>query len=405
MTKFDLRRRRLVQTLAVGAMGPLSGLRFAWAGPMPPERPNAADGRRLIVVMLRGALDGLAAVPPVGDPALAGLRPHAGPDAERFGAPLPLPGTPFALHPALVNLHGWFGDGQLLIAHAVASPYRERSHFDAQQLLESGGSRPFELLTGWLGRALQATGGQGVALGPAVPLALRGADGATSWAPSDETLPEPEWLDRVARLYGDDPRLAAAFGHARAQRDGGMVGMSSATGDMAGPDASANRFAALAAQAGRMLAAPLGPDIAWLDLNGWDTHTQQAARLGRLLASLDGALAALRGALGERWARTCVLVMTEFGRAAALNGSGGTDHGTAGVAFLAGGDVAGGRVIGDWPGVAPSQLYQGRDLRPTHDLRTLMKPLLQRQLGLSAAVMDRDVLAGAPAGRTDLWRA
>lgn len=399
-------RRRLLQTLGAGAVVSASSLRLGWAAP---ERAaggrGEADGNRLVVVLLRGALDGLAAVPPVGDPAYAAWRPQSAADTERFGVPLPLAG-PFALHPALSTLHAWFVEGRLLIAHAVASPYRDRSHFDAQQLLESGGNRPFELNTGWLGRALQTTRREGVAMGAALPLALRGADGATSWAPSGEALPEPEWLDRVTRLYANDTRLAAAFGLARKQREGAMDAAEfGAARDPGARRPAPGSFVTLAEQAGRMLAAEQGPAMAWLEMNGWDTHTQQAARLGRLLGQLDSGLAALRRALGERWARTGVLVMTEFGRSVAFNGSGGTDHGTASVAFLAGGAVAGGRVIGDWPGLAPAQLFQGRDLRPTHDVRTLMRPLLQRQLGLSEVAIGRDVLAGAPAGRTDIWRA
>ena len=316
-------RRRWLQAALAGAVLQAPGVRLALAAP---TRAGSNREDRLVVVMLRGALDGLAAVPPVGDPGFAALRPQAEADHARFGAPLMLDRT-FALHSRLSTLHGWFKDGQLLVAHAVASPYRERSHFDAQQLIESGGTRPFELQTGWLGRALQATGGQGVALGAALPLALRGADGASSWAPSGDAPPDPDWLERVGRLYAGDARLGAAFAHARDQREGAMASVMGEGG------AAGNGFVALAGQAGRLLAASDGPSIAWLDANGWDTHTQQAARLNRQLESLDQGLAALRVALGERWARTSVLVMTEFGRSAAMNGSGGTDHGTGGVAF------------------------------------------------------------------------
>lgn len=383
------RRRLLRSALAAGLLPwgwPTASLAVAGGA-------NGAD-ERLVVVMLRGALDGLAAVPVPGDPAWAALRPAA--DA----ASLPLTG-PYALHPKLATLHQWFGEGSLLIAHAVASPYRERSHFDAQQLLESGGARPFELATGWLGRALQATQRQGVALGAALPLGLRGADRATSWLPTAEAPPDADWLDRVARMYGDDPRLAAAFGQAREQRLGAM-------GDLERSEMSAGgagNFVALAAQAGRLLAAPGGPSVAWLDVNGWDTHTQQAARLTRLFGGLDQGLAGLRAALGERWSTTALLVLTEFGRSAAMNGSAGTDHGTASVALLAGGGVAGGRVLADWPGLAPGQLHERRDLRPTLDLRALVKPVLQRQLGVATAALDRSVLPGAPAAVDGLWRA
>lgn len=398
--KPDPDRRRLLRSALAAGLLP-----WGWPSASLAVTGAASDADpRLVVVMLRGALDGLAAVPVPGDPAWAALRPAADAasvrDPSLLAAPLPLSG-PFALHPRLVTLHRWFGEGSLLIAHAVASPYRERSHFDAQQLLESGGARPFELSTGWLGRALQATQRQGVALGAALPLGLRGADRATSWLPTAEATPDADWLDRVARLYGDDPRLAVAFGQAREQKLG-VMGEVERTAMSAG---GAGNFAALAAHAGRLLAAPGGPAVAWLDVNGWDTHTQQAARLARLFDGLDQGLAGLRDALGERWSSTAVLVLTEFGRSAAMNGSAGTDHGTASVALLAGGGVAGGRVLADWPGLAPGQLLDRRDLRPTLDVRALVKPVLQRQLGLGSAALDRTVLPGAPAGLAGVWRA
>jgi len=395
-----LQRRAWLARAACGAGLAAFGVgtaRYAWAA-----APQAADRGRLVVVMLRGALDGLAAVPALGDPAWAALRPRAADDDARFGTPLPLGGSAglFALHPALKTLHGWYGEGRLLVAHAVASPYRERSHFDAQQLLESGSNRPFEFDTGWLGRGLAQARGRGVALGSALPLALRGADGASSWAPEREAGFDADLMSRVARLYEPDALLSATFARARDQQQGVMADMN----DMA-PDAAGRAgFARLAKQAGQFLAAADGPTLAWLDATGWDTHTQQAARLARGLEQLDGGLAALRSALGPRWASTTVLVMTEFGRSAAMNGSGGTDHGTAGVAFVAGGAVAGGRVLTDWPGLARAQLHEARDLRPTLDLRALLKPALQRHFGLAGPVIDTQVLPGAPRGVEGLWR-
>ena len=380
----------------------LPGARLALAATGRAVAPALAQ-RRLVVVMLRGALDGLAAVPPVGDPGFAALRTGGpapgrlpGVPAAAYGEPLPLDAT-FALHPGLERLHRWYGEGQLLVAHAVASPYRERSHFDAQQLLESGSSRPFELSTGWLGRALAAVDGQGVALAPSLPLALRGAAGATSWAPNHLKAADDDLLDRLAQVYADDPVLGTTLTQARAQRQGVM-------GDPAGADRGGAGFSALARQAGLFLAADGGPSVAWLDLTGWDTHTQQAGRLARLLPQLDEGLAALRDALGARWQTTTVLVLTEFGRSAAMNGSGGTDHGTASVALLAGGEVQGGRVISDWPGLAKPALLDGRDLRPTRDLRAFIAPVLQRQFGIDDARMQRDVLPQAPAGIDGLWR-
>jgi uncharacterized protein (DUF1501 family) len=390
MTLSMLQRRQALRWLLAPGMAGLLPARMALAAPA--LRP---DGPRLVLVMLRGALDGLAAVPATGDPAWAALRPATDGPGGATGTPAGLPlGDPFSLHPALAQLHRWYTEGQLLVLHAVGSPYRERSHFDAQQMLESGGERPFVLSTGWLGRALQAAGQGGVALTSAMPLALRGADAASTWTPSRSLGSRDDLLARVAELYRDDALLRQAFAQSQAQQ--GMAGAA------AGSD---NSMVSLARQAGSFLAAAQGPRVAWLEADGWDTHTQQIGRLGRQLSALDSGLAALREGLGDHWARTTVLVMTEFGRSAAFNGSGGTDHGTGGVAFLAGGQVDGGRVLADWPGLAPGQLLDGRDLRPTLDLRSVLASLAQRQFGLGQAVLSGTVLPGAAPLRQTLWRA
>ncbi len=377
--------------------------RLAFAAPS-----NAKDNsqQRLVVILLRGALDGLAAVPATGDPAWADLRGHAEAAARNQALATatataagiavtqatqrPLD-TTFSLHPALATLHQWYLQKELVVVHAVASPYRERSHFDAQQLLESGGDRPFVQTTGWLGRALQSTGQPALALTAAMPLALRGADSASTWTPAGRASNHQDLMTRVAQMYSDDVQLANALSQAMGQNDMGM-------GANDGPG-----LTGLARQAGKFLSDPKGPRVAWLEAGGWDTHTQQAGRLGRLLPSLDEALSALRNTLGLNWASTTVLVMTEFGRSAALNGSGGTDHGTGGVAFLAGGEVAGGRVVADWPGLARGQLLEGRDLKPTLDIRRLIGPVLQRQFSFGASGMER-ILPGAPVGLLDLYR-
>lgn len=389
-------RRRSLGWLAGAALSASLPARLALAAPAAAGAPN---GPLLAVVMLRGALDGLAAVPATGDPAWATLRPAgvgATPGAP-VAPPLALQGI-FGLHPALVQLHRWFGEGQLLVLHALGSPYRERSHFDAQQMLESGGAQPFALSTGWLGRALQATRQPGVALTSAMPLALRGADGASTWTPSRAgAANRDDLMARVAELYRDDAPLRQAFAQSRGQQPMAMAGM--------GAGGVGGAFAPLARQAGVFLSGPGGPRIAWLESDGWDTHTGQAARLGRMLAGLDEGLAALRESLGSNWTRTTVLVMTEFGRSAAFNGSGGTDHGTGGVALLAGGAVAGGRVLADWPGLGPTQLLEGRDLRPTQDLRPILAQVLQRQFGLGQAQLSESVLPGVSPARLELWRA
>lgn len=386
MTNPKFSRRAHLLQLAAGAGLAATGLlpaRLTLAA----QAENNSSEQRLVVVLLRGALDGLSAVPALGDPAWSALRGNA-----ETPTALPLDST-FGMHPGLAHLHRWYLNKELAVVHAVASSYRERSHFDAQQQLESGGDRPFVLSTGWLARALHATQQSAVAMTPAMPLALRGADRATTWTPSRRPNKSQDTLDRIAAMYADDVPLASALGQAMAQQDKSM-GAEPATG--AG-------LTALAKQAGVFLSSPRGPRVAWLEVGGWDTHSQQTARLGRMLPALDEALAGLRESLSVHWATTTVLVVTEFGRSASMNGSQGTDHGTAGAAFVAGGQVAGGQVFTDWPGLGRHQLLDGRDLRPTQDMRSLIMPLVQRQFQLGSGAINT-VLPGATQPLDQIWR-
>lgn len=388
-------RRRALQWISagLGASAMNSSLALASVN-------KDAESPRLVVIMLRGALDGLAAVPALGDPAWSSLRGHEATNTDTSENHV-LQGTIFALHPALKNLQRWWNERQLLVLHAIASPYHERSHFDAQQLLESGGSQPFALQDGWLGRALNATGKSALALCPAMPLALRGSAHASTWTPGFLSTHDEDFSSRIAGLYKNDEPMANAWSHALAQqglvRESGQSFMSPAT--------RVNGFVSLARQAGAFLSSAQGSRVAWLETGGWDTHTQQANRLMRELTGLDNGLGALRESLGAHWIRTTVVVMTEFGRTAMINGSGGTDHGTGGVAFLAGGAVAGGQVLTDWPGLSSKQLLNGRDLRPTQDIRSLIAAVLQRQFGFSTVQLQAEVLPGAvSAERLGLWR-
>ena len=354
-----------------------------------PARSTPEDAR-FVVVLLRGGMDGLSAVPAIGDPDFNAAR---GALAEFGVAPLPLPGTPFALHPNLASLHAMYQRGELAVIHAAGLPYRERSHFDAQQVLESGGSKPYLLTTGWLGRALavqtsNASQRSGLALTTAVPLVLRGSERVDTWAPS--TLPDPsaDLVMRLEALYADDRGLLEALMRARALRE--QPGMNEMPANAGGRQAAL----VLANKAGEMLAAPRGPRVAVLEMGGWDTHANQANPNGALannLRTLDAALATLRESLAGAWPRSVVLVATEFGREVAINGTMGTDHGTGGAAFVLGGAVAGGRAIGDWPGLARSQRYEGRDLRVTTDLRSVMKGVLADHLQLPRAAIEDSV--------------
>jgi uncharacterized protein (DUF1501 family) len=354
-------------------------------------RAGATHDARFVFVLLRGGLDGLAAVPAIGDPDFESAR---GALARYDGAPLALGYTSFALHPALTSLHAMYERKELIALHAVGLPYRERSHFDAQQVLESGGTRPYELATGWLGRALAAQAPKsGLALTTAVPLVLRGSERIDTWAPSSLPEPSPDLVARLEFLYAGDPALRDALARAKALREGGaMSNMSS--------NAAPQRQIALtlARKAGEMLAAPAGPRVAVLEMGGWDTHANQMNPNGALannLRTLDAALAALRESLGAAWSRSVVLVATEFGREVAANGTMGSDHGTGGAAFVLGGAVAGGRVIADWPGLGKSQRHEGRDLRITTDLRAAMKTVVADHLQLPASAIENTVLPGS----------
>ncbi len=394
---------------AMLATGGLAVSRFALA--------NTSSDHRLVVVLLRGALDGLSAVPPYGDPDYARLRGAiaiASPAAE--GGAFQLDGT-FGLHPSLAFLHESYRVKELTVIHAVATPYRERSHFDAQDVLENGGNRPHQMTTGWLNRALAALANGasregGVALGNNVPLLMRGPAKVASWAPS--TLPElsDDTLQRLTDLYANDPvlgkRLADALANdaiaEAAARDAKLAAEDAGTAATPARRrrGDARQLAETFRTAAAFLTRPEGPKVAVLETTGWDTHANQGDANGQLalrLRLLDGALRELRAGLGGAWAKTAVLLVTEFGRTAAINGTRGTDHGTGAAALIVGGAVNGGRVIADWPGLSNRALYQGRDLAPTMDLRSVLKGLLSDHLQVPTAWMDRQVFPDSAVAR------
>jgi uncharacterized protein (DUF1501 family) len=383
-TSFDADRRRLLGATLASTLAPWCSLALAGTA--------GADTNRFVMVVLRGGLDGLSAVPPIAD---ADFAPARGALAQYTAPPLAIDSR-YALHPSLPQLHALIGRGEALVVHAVGLPYRERSHFDAQQVLESGGMRPHELHTGWLGRALAASGAKGVALNTAVPLVLRGTATVDTWAPS--VLPEPsaDLVARLERLYEHDPALAGALRRAKALHFDSPA--MAAMGD--GAPGRGGGFTLLAQRAAEFLARPDGPQAAVLELGGWDTHANQGAPNGALasnLRNLDNGLAALRDGLVAAgvWKRTVVVVATEFGREVAINGTQGTDHGSGGAAFVLGGAVKGGRVVADWPGLAKRDRFEGRDLRTTTDLRAVLKGVLGPHLGVASRVLDQEVFPGS----------
>jgi uncharacterized protein (DUF1501 family) len=396
-----LTRRHVLAGLGAGAGAALLPARLALAA--------APGSRRFALVILRGGMDGLAAVPPYGDPALKDLRRGQLAIAEP-GQPdgaLDLGGR-YGLHPALGPIHDFYKRGELLVIHAACSTYRGRSHFDGQDVLESGVATPHGARDGWINRALAAMQGpaggqrQGLALGQSVPLALRGAVPVASWAPNALPALEPGLMQTIAELYRQDALLGPALAEGlKAQAFADSV-MSDGQRMNQPPAQGAQQFRQAASAAGKLMAPANGPKIAVMDIGGWDTHANQGGARGRLanaLQVLAEGLKDLAEALGPAWKETAVLVATEFGRTAAVNGTGGTDHGIAGAAFLLGGAVAGGRVLADWPGLDGGKLYEGRDLMPTTDLRAVAKTLLIQHLGVPAQAVEASVFPDSAAAR------
>ncbi|MBS7697797.1 MULTISPECIES: DUF1501 domain-containing protein [unclassified Chelatococcus] len=380
-----------------------AGALFGWS--FMPRFAYAAGGRdvRFICIVLRGAMDGLAAVAPIGDPDYAGL--HGDLALERGGPnpAIPLDGF-FALHPAMPHFARLYGKGQAAVVHAVATAYRDRSHFDGQDVLESGQAGVGRTDSGWLNRLVAALPeGEAVArrgclgVGAVAPLVVRGAAPVLGWAPPSLPPAGDDLARRLMDLYGQtDPVLAQALmrGVDTERLALASLGPTGKMGGRRGGPDTPQGMRQIAEGAARLLAADDGPRIAAMAFEGWDTHAREGGatgRLAQLLGGLDGAIAALETGLGQRWSDTVVMVVTEFGRTARINGTEGTDHGTGTVSFLAGGAIKGGRVIADWPGLKDSELYEGRDLLATTDLRAVTKGLLIDLFGVSATVLARDV--------------
>jgi uncharacterized protein (DUF1501 family) len=386
-----------------------SGTLFAWAY-MP--KLAFAEGRdpRFLTIVLRGALDGLATVAPVGDSDWTALRGDNALTLDGKVPALKLDGF-FALNPAMPNLHRMFTAGEAIVVHACATPYRERSHFDGQDLLESGLAKPGACDSGWLNRALaglapggrvdpkNTKGGKVFAVGPVTPLIVRGPAPVLSWSPQRAQPASADTVQRLLDLYQHtDVKLAGVL-----QDNVKLVAIARA-GSMeqkpGGPNPGQVRayFAEAAGTAAKFLAQPDGPRVGALALDGWDTHSNEGiaqGRLSQLLGALDDALAAVEINMGSAWRDTVVVLATEFGRTARINGTDGTDHGTATVALLVGGALKGGRVIADWPGLKAANLYENRDLKPTTDLRAVLKGVLKDHLRADDRALAGDVFPGS----------
>ncbi len=384
---------RRAALLGLGAAAILGNCSMALASSLVPSRA------KLVVLNVIGGLDGLSAVAPYGDANLAALRSSImTPAVGKAGGLLDLGGF-FGLHPALPHLHAMFVAGEALAIHAVGNTGAGRSHFQGQDYLQSGAT---ELLSsGWLDRAaafLPQTTTSGLSpaliLSPVTPLSLSGPVRPSGWSPNPFAPASQAFSATVQQMTASDPLIGPAIAAALSNKT--WINATIAAGYKA--PANSQPLATLAAAAGSMLAAPGGPSVAVLSTGSFDTHADQVAHLNASLPALDQALLTLRLSLGEAWASTIVLTMTEFGRTAYCNNEsgGGTDHGTGFAVFVAGGGVAGGKVLGSWPGLSPTQLLDGRDLAATTDFRAIAATILGQHMGLSASQLAL-VFPGAPA--------
>jgi uncharacterized protein (DUF1501 family) len=385
-------RRTILKTMASAAA--LS----VWDAPFRFSFASVPTDRRLVVVVIRGALDGLAAVPPHGDPDYASVRGQLALDKSGSAASVHDLDGFFGLNPSFTNLKAMYDAKEAVLFHNICSPYRDRSHFEGQNCLETGGNSPHALNDGWLNRALVpmglANGTSAVAIEQTPPLLLSGNAKATSWMPAVMPEPDSAFLTKVRALYANDPELSASL-------DGGLNMQAQAASMNDDPNAKSGKFKAsygnltpLFEGAGKLLAHSGGPRVAVLDASGWDTHVAEGAgdgQLARRLQSLDQGLESLKTALGPAWKNTAVVMATEFGRTVRPNGSGGTDHGTGGAAFLLGGAVAGGKVQAEWVGLKPSALKDGRDQPARTDLRSLFKGVLADHMGVSQTALNTTV--------------
>ena len=361
------RRTLLVSGLLSGVAASAGLPRIAFAA--------AATPKRLVFIIQRGAADGLAIVPPIGDPALAAAR---GALADDDAPPAKLDAM-FALHPAMTAAAALYAKRQAHFAQAVATGYRDRSHFDGQNMLEGGGARPYGRSDGWVGRLLTMlpqADRAAMAVATALPLAMRGPLPVGTYAPSRLPQADADLIARLSALYATDALLHPLWDSA--------VRTQELASDIGGNNG--RNGADLGALAASLMTPADGARVMMLETGGWDTHSGQRGRLSAQLRGLDQLVGALHTGLGPAWADTLVIVATEFGRTVAMNGTGGTDHGTGSAAMIFGGRLAdGGTVSADWPGLGSGALLDGRDLRPTRGLETVIGAAVAHHYALDPA--------------------
>ena len=342
---------------------------------LPVSLAQGLEGRKFIFIILRGAMDGLATLVP-DDGEMRNLRRQIQPPQSDL---IDL-NNGFRLHPSLSGVGDLYRSGDVAFVHAASTSFRARSHFDAQDFLETLAGGTYTQ-GGWLNRAVGAVNGQGLGVGYTLPLALTGPAQATNWAPSAFRPASHDLLDRLAMMYEAEPGLFDALETGREMAVGSDMSMSRGRGRN-------RQFSATLKALGELMAQDGGANIGMASLDGWDTHANQVGRLTTLLNGMDDGLVALKSALGPVWQQTAIVMCSEFGRTAAENGSRGTDHGTGGLVILAGGAISGGKIHGDWPGLQSSALYEGRDLAPANDISAIMKGVLRDHLGIDRASLD-----------------
>jgi uncharacterized protein (DUF1501 family) len=371
-----MNRRTFVQTMCLGGIATFGFPTVHFA--------QVRRKGRFVFVLLRGGFDGLAAIVPYGDPDYAALRSgFAYRESE-----LVVLNDLFGLAPGLSPLREFWDSGELAAVHAMAIPYRTRSHFDGQAILETGLDKPLGSSDGWLNRLLQLLSGEssGIAIASGLPRSMTGSFSVQTWSPTQLGAVDDEFLQRLGALYRRDPELSGRFEAALQQKD--TVGEE----PMAAGNARRGGITPLMQATARIMRPDTGPNIAAVEFSGWDTHANQGlagGALDRLLGQLADGLLAFRTAMGDAWRDTTVVVMTEFGRTARANGTRGTDHGTAGAGFVLGPHVAKSTVLADWPGLSNPALFEGRDLKPTLDTRAVLKGAIAGTFDLTPAQADR----------------
>ena len=342
--------------------------------------------KNLIVIMLRGGMDGLCAAPIIGDKNFEKRRKNI-----LIENTIKL-NSDFALHPKLNGFKECWNENTGAIVHATSIPYTARSHFEGQNLMESGGKVPYQEKTGWVGRAMKLANlkGDGLALSLPMPLLLRGVPKNNNFYPTDGKLPREETLELLKSVYADssEEELLDMMNFIKIRKNEQMMGGGSSF------DKRNNRN--LAMKAAQMLSDPNGPRVAVFEVNGFDTHAAQGGVDGthtKCLVEMDTIMQNLKIAQ-KAYNNSIILTVTEFGRTIKQNGGNGTEHGYGTAIFLAGGLVKKSQVYTDWPGLKRKELYEGRDLNATIDARSVYASAMSTVFDLDFKRIEKDVFFG-----------